>query len=41
LLLAATLTGVAVLARSGRLAALGFSTDEIIARLDALFGSAH
>lgn len=39
LLLAATLTGLAVLARSGRLAALGFSTDEIIARLDALFGT--
>ena len=40
LLLAATLTGLAVLARSGRLAALGFSTDEIIARLDARFSSA-
>ena len=37
LLLAATLTGLAVLARSGRLAALGYSTDEVIARIDALF----
>lgn len=37
LLLAATLTGLAVLVRSGRLAALGFSTDEAIARLDALY----
>jgi len=35
--LAATLTGLAVLARSGRLAALGFSTDEVIGRLDARF----
>jgi AcrR family transcriptional regulator len=32
-LLAATLTGLAVMARSGRLAALGFNTEEIIARL--------
>lgn len=37
LLLAATLTGLAVLARSGRLAALGFSSAEAIARLDAVF----
>ena len=37
LLLAATLTGLAVVARSGRLEALGFSTDEIIAGLDALY----
>jgi AcrR family transcriptional regulator len=40
LLLAATLTGLAVFARSGRLAALGFSNDEVIARLDAWFSSA-
>ena len=39
LLLAATLTGLAVLARSGRLTALGFSTDEVIARVDALFSA--
>jgi AcrR family transcriptional regulator len=37
LLLAAALTGLAVLARSGRLAALGFSNDEVIDRLDARF----
>jgi AcrR family transcriptional regulator len=36
-LLAAALTGLAVLARSGRLAALGFSTDEIVAALDRRF----
>jgi AcrR family transcriptional regulator len=36
-LLAATLTGVAVLARSGRLAALGFAEDEIVAALDRRF----
>ncbi|HLY06553.1 MAG TPA: TetR family transcriptional regulator [Rhizomicrobium sp.] len=40
LLLAATLTGLAVFVRSGRLAALGFSTDEIIARLDARYSYA-
>ncbi|HEX3429632.1 MAG TPA: TetR family transcriptional regulator [Rhizomicrobium sp.] len=40
LLLAAALTGLAVLARSGRLAALGFSTEETIARLDARFSPA-
>ncbi len=32
-LLAATLTGLAVLARSGRLTALGFTPEEILARL--------
>jgi AcrR family transcriptional regulator len=37
LLLAATLTGLAVLARSGRLDALGFSSDELLARLDVRF----
>jgi AcrR family transcriptional regulator len=37
LLLAAALTGLALLARSGRLTALGFSTEEVIARLDAQF----
>jgi AcrR family transcriptional regulator len=36
-LLAAALTGLAVLARSGRLAALGFETEELVARLDARF----
>jgi len=36
-LLAAALTGLAVLSRSGRLAALGFETDELVARLDARF----
>lgn len=41
LLLAAALTGLAVLARSGRLAALGFSTNEVVARLDAIFGCSH
>jgi AcrR family transcriptional regulator len=40
LLLAAALTGLAVFARSGRLAALGFSTEEIIARLAARFSAA-
>lgn len=39
-LLAATLTGLAVLARSGRLDALGFASEEIIARLDARFAEA-
>ena len=39
-LLAAALTGVAVFARSGRLDALGFGTDEIVARLDARFNQA-
>jgi AcrR family transcriptional regulator len=36
-LLAATLTGLAVLARSGRLEALGYGTEELVARLDAKF----
>lgn len=36
-LLASALTGLAVLARSGRLDALGFSADEIIAALDRRF----
>ena len=39
-LLAASLTGLAVLARSGRLDALGFASDEIITRLDARFTEA-
>jgi AcrR family transcriptional regulator len=36
-LLAASLSGLAMLARSGRLAALGFKTEEILARLDSRF----
>jgi AcrR family transcriptional regulator len=36
-LLAAALTGLAVLARSGRLSALGFETDELVRQLDARF----
>ena len=36
-LVAATVAGLALLARSGRLEALGFSADEMIARLDARF----
>ena len=36
-LVASALTGLALLARSGRLAALGFATEEILARLDAHF----
>ena len=39
-LVAAALAGMALLARSGRLEALGFSREEIIARLDARFPSA-
>ena len=39
-LVAAALAGLALLARSGRLEALGFSRDEIIARLDARFRGA-
>lgn len=39
-LLAAALTGLAVLARSGRLKALGFEAKEIVARLDARFSTA-
>jgi AcrR family transcriptional regulator len=41
LIIAAALTGLAVLARSGRLAALGFSTEEAIAGLDTLFAPAQ
>jgi AcrR family transcriptional regulator len=36
-LVAAAVTGLALMARSGRLGALGFSTEEIIARLDSRF----
>ncbi len=36
-LLAASLSGLAMLARSGRLSALGFSSEEILARLDRKF----
>jgi AcrR family transcriptional regulator len=36
-LVAATLAGLALLARSGRLAALGFSAEELLNRLDARF----
>jgi len=36
-LVAAAVAGLALLARSGRLAALGFSVDEIVARLDQHF----
>ena len=36
-LVASALTGLAMLARSGRLAALGFTPEEILARLDAHF----
>jgi AcrR family transcriptional regulator len=39
-LLAAALTGLAMLARSGRLEALGFDTPEIISRLDSRFTEA-
>nr|MBA2588884.1 TetR family transcriptional regulator [Alphaproteobacteria bacterium] len=38
-LVAAALAGLALLARSGRLEALGFSPAEMIARLDARFGA--
>ena len=37
LLMAATLSGLALLARAGRLGALGFTPEEILGRLDALF----
>jgi AcrR family transcriptional regulator len=37
LLLAAALTGIAVLARSGRLQALGFAQEELLQRLEARF----
>ena len=39
-LVAAALAGLALMARSGRLEALGFSREEIIARLDARFRGA-
>lgn len=38
-LIAAALGGLALLARSGRLSALGFTPEEILARLDAHFAS--
>ncbi len=38
-LVAATLTGLALLARSGRLSALGFSPDELLDRLDRRFAA--
>ena len=38
-LLAAAVGGLALLARSGRLDALGFTTDEILARLEAHFAA--
>ena len=38
-LLAACLSGLALLARSGRLAALGFKAEEILSRLDSRFGA--
>lgn len=38
-LVAASLAGLALLARSGRLTALGFTPDEILGRLGAHFGS--
>ena len=38
-LVAAAIAGLAMLARSGRLAALGFSADEIVQRLDEHFAS--
>lgn len=37
MLLAATLTGLAVLSRTGRLAALGFSSDELLRQLEQRF----
>lgn len=39
-LMAASLAGVALLARSGRLSALGFNGEEILRRLDARFNPA-
>jgi AcrR family transcriptional regulator len=38
--LAAALTGLAVMGRAGRLDALGFTTDELLARLEARFSGA-
>jgi AcrR family transcriptional regulator len=40
LLLAASLTGLAVLTRSGRLAALGFTQEELLKRLETRFSQA-
>jgi hypothetical protein len=37
-LVAASLTGLALFGRSGRLKALGFEPDEILARLNSRFG---
>ena len=37
-LVASALAGLALLARSGRLSALGFAPDEILKRLDEHFG---
>ncbi len=37
LLVAATLSGLALLARAGRLEALGFSTEEVLERLESRF----
>jgi hypothetical protein len=37
LLVAATLSGLALLARAGRLEALGFTAEEILDRLEARF----
>jgi hypothetical protein len=39
-LVAATLAGLALLGRSGRLSALGFSAEEMLARLDGRFSQA-
>ena len=39
LLMAATLSGLAFLARSGRLEALGFTAEEIVDRLEARFAN--
>jgi hypothetical protein len=37
LLVAATLSGLALLSRAGRLDALGFSTEEVLAQLETRF----
>ena len=37
LLVAATLSGLALLARAGRLEALGFTAEEVVDRLEARF----
>jgi hypothetical protein len=39
-LMGALLTGLAVLLRAGRLKALGFDAEELLARLDARFAPA-